>query len=77
MIAINYIFESMLVLGICLGYYHFFLANQTCHSFKRHYLLITALLGMFAPELSNNQLPVLYIFNSPGRTHGPVCLSSI
>jgi len=51
MTVINYILESILVLGVFLGYYHFFLANQTCHSFKRYYLLATVLLGVLAPMI--------------------------
>ncbi|MDA0195004.1 MAG: M56 family metallopeptidase [Bacteroidetes bacterium] len=55
MTVINYIFESILVLGVFYCYYYFFLANQTCHQFKRFYLLFTAIAGMVYPFI---HLPV-------------------
>lgn len=46
---ISYFFESTLCLGIFCGYYSIFLKNETCHHFKRFYLLLSSLLALILP----------------------------
>ena len=57
---ITYFIESTLVLGVAYLYYFLFLRNETCHSFKRYYLIGASLLAVMLPliHLERVALPV-------------------
>ncbi len=47
----NYLLESTIVFAVFFLYYHFLLKHETCHQFKRFYLILTSFLALILPSL--------------------------